>query len=104
MRSSPMLFAALLAAMSLATVVRANCGAEGCPLLREGLGAEPSRFAFDLRYQDVTQDKLWNGTTAASLSDLIAGADLHSAVELFTHTRSWVAEGAPSSPTECASQ
>ena len=88
--SSVMLFAVLLRAPAPAS---ATCGAEGCPLVREGLGAASSRFAFDLRYQDVTQDKLWNGTRAVSLSDVTAGAGLHSEIELFTRTRSWVAEG-----------
>lgn len=74
-------------------VVRANCCAEGCPLVRDGLGAIPRRFAFDLRYQDVTQDKLWSGGSAADLADVIADADTHGEVELYTRTRSWVAEG-----------
>ncbi len=88
-----MLATVLLAALLVPNAVRANCGAEGCPLVREGLGADPSRYAFDLRYQDVTQDRLWNGSHSASMADLIATAEAHSAVELFTHTRSWVGEG-----------
>jgi hypothetical protein len=81
------------AACCLAPVAaRANCGAEGCPLVREGLGAASSRFAVDLRYQDVTQDKLWSGNSETSLADAIAASDVHGEVELFTHTRSWVGE------------
>ncbi len=75
---------------------RATCGGEGCPLVREGLGAGASRFAFDLRYQDVTQDKVWNGTGTVALADVIAEAGLpgeHGEVEMYTRTRSWVAEG-----------
>ena len=71
----------------------ASCGAEGCPLVREGLGAAASRFAFDVCYQDVTQDKLWSGTNQVALADVIAGAQVHGEVELFTRTRSWVGEG-----------
>ena len=61
--SSAVLFAVLWLTPPAA---HANCGAEGCPLVREGLGSSPSRFAFDLRYQDVTQDKLWEGTRSIS--------------------------------------
>ena len=87
--SFSVLFSALCLVPSVAT---ASCGAEGCPLVREGLGAAPSRLAFDLRYQDVTQDKLWNGTSQATLADVIADARTHGEVELFTQTRSWVGE------------
>lgn len=86
---------AVVSALSMlaAAPAHATCGAEGCPLVRDGFGANPSRFAFDLRYQDVTQDQLWNGTGKTDLAEIIADAELHGEVELFTHTRSWVAEG-----------
>ena len=94
MRSIRISSTALFAVLWLTPLAaHANCGAEGCPLVREGLGSSPSRFAFDLRYQDVTQDKLWEGTRSISREDAIAAADLHGEVELFTHTRSWVGEG-----------
>lgn len=86
---------AVLCAVSflLPAAARATCGAEGCPLVRDGLGAGSSRYAFDLRFQDVTQDQLWNGTEKTTLADVVAGAGTHGEVELFTRTRSWVAEG-----------
>ena len=94
MRSSALVFIAVLAASLLAPVAaHATCGAEGCPFVRRGLGDDGGRFAFDLRYQDVQQDKLWSGSGEASLADIIADAELHGEVELFTRTRSWVAEG-----------
>ena len=94
MRSARLLAAAVLAlSMGVAAVSHATCGAESCPLVREGLGSSPKRFTFDLRFQDVTQDQLWNGTGKTDLAEIIAGADLHGEVELYTRTRSWVAEG-----------
>ncbi len=93
MRSLGQWVAALCVALCLTPFpAHANCGAEGCPLVRDGFGAAPRRFAFDLRYQDVTQDKLWDGTSEASLAGVIAASDVHGEVELFTHTRSWVGE------------
>ena len=86
----------LVAALSLglfAPAVHATCGAEGCPFVRDAFGVPGGRFAFDLRYQEVTQDALWNGSHEVTLADVIAGADVHGEVELFTRTKSWVAEG-----------
>ena len=82
-------------AMSLLvpTWSHATCGAEGCPLVRDGFGEAPSKLSFDLRFQDVTQDQLWNGSKKAELADIIADAEAHGEVELYTRTRSWVAEG-----------
>jgi hypothetical protein len=92
-RSPRLAFAIALATVLLTpTASRANCGAEGCPFVRRGLGTDVGRFGFDLRYQDVTQDKLWSGSNETSLDDIIAGTAQHGEVELFTHTRSWVAE------------
>ena len=87
--------AVLALALVAPAPARATCGAEGCPIVREGLGTGASRFAFDLRYQDVTQDRIWNGTGEAVLAEVIAAAGVpgaHGEVELFTRTRSWVAE------------
>lgn len=87
-----------LAAVLVPVRAHATCGAEGCPLVRDGFGHAASRFGFDLRYQDVTQDDPWSGNKKADLADLIAdaagplNAD-HGEVELYTRTRSWVAEG-----------
>jgi hypothetical protein len=61
--------------------------------VRDGFGASAKRFAFDLRFQDVTQDQLWSGTGKTELADIIGDAELHGEVELYTRTRSWVAEG-----------
>lgn len=84
--------ALLLLACAMPPAARANCGAEGCPFVRRGLNTEIGRLSFDLRYQEVTQDELWNGTSETTLDQVIAGAELHSEVELYTHTRSWVGE------------
>lgn len=85
--------ALLAAALWLAPrAAHANCGAEGCPLVRDGLGVTASRYALDVRYTDVMQDQLWNGTGPANLNDIIADAETHGEVELLTHTRSWVGE------------
>jgi len=82
----------LLLASTLATAVaQATCGAEGCPIVRPG--GTSDLYAFDLRYQEVTQDRLWNGSSATTLEALIAEADPHGEVELYTRTRAWVAEG-----------
>ena len=94
MRSVPMLAAVLLAsALFVPARAHATCGAEGCPLVRDGFGASAKRFAFDLRFQNVTQDQLWSGTAKTDLAEVIAGAESHGEVELYTRTRSWVAEG-----------
>src|SRR5262249_56748313 len=37
---------------------RANCGAEGCPFVRDSFGANRGRYSFDVRYQNVVQDQL----------------------------------------------
>jgi hypothetical protein len=88
------LVAALL--VGLAPRAHATCGAEGCPFVREGLGSPTGRFGFGLRYQEVTQDVLWDGSGEAKRADLvreIAFSGQHSELELFTRTKSWVAEG-----------
>ena len=83
---------ALAGAVLVPGLAFANCGAEGCPFVRRGLNNEFGRLSFDLRFQDVTQDKLWNGTSETTLDAVIADAEAHSEVELYTHTRSWVGE------------
>jgi hypothetical protein len=86
------LVVAALSLPLLAPAARATCGAEGCPFVRDAFGVPSGRFAFDLRYQEVTQDALWNGSHEVALADVISQADVHGEVELFTRTKSWVAE------------
>src|SRR5262245_5442822 len=93
MRRLPLPIAlALLSAALLPAAARATCGAEGCPFVRRGLNTEFGRLSFDLRYQEVTQDKLWNGTSETTIDEVLADAEQHGEVELHTHTRSWVGE------------
>ena len=87
------LLAAALVLTLVAPAARATCGAEGCPFVREAFGSGGGRFAFDLRYMDVTQDALWNGSREVDLADVISETEQHGEVELFTRTRSWVGEG-----------
>src|SRR6185436_5793963 len=95
MRALRSLFAALSVMALLAPAARATCGAEGCPFVRDAFGATRGRYSFDLRFQGVTQDELWNGTSSTSLADILADVDPreHSEVELFTKTETWTAEG-----------
>lgn len=79
--------------LGVPAIALANCGAEGCPFVRDAMHASHQRFSFDLRYQEVTQDQLWSGSEKTTLEDIIADAELHGEVELYTRTRSWVAEG-----------
>src|SRR5580765_3540256 len=71
---------------------RASCGAEGCPLVNRGLDGSYGRFGFDVRYQTVTQDKLWNGDHEITVDEAVADAGLGHEIELFTETHSWVGE------------
>lgn len=92
-RALGLALAVVLATLFVAPLAaRATCGAEGCPLVQRGLANDDGRFSFGLRYQDVTQDRLWRGTGEAALADIIADASPHREVELFTHSRSWAAE------------
>lgn len=71
-------------------VARATCGAEGCPLVLGG--AMDQRWSFDLRYQAVTQDKLWNGSAETNFAAVADDPDHGHEIEQLTRTRSWVAE------------
>ena len=82
----------LVCAVLVPGLALANCGAEGCPFVRHGLDTEYGRFSFDLRFQAVAQDKLWDGSSEITLDEAIKGAEQHGEVELYTHTRSWVGE------------
>jgi hypothetical protein len=90
--STPATLAAslLAAALALAGPPRAlaNCGAEGCPLDLRGFESSSRRWSFDIAYQRVEQDKLWDGTQEVTEPD----PDEH-ITELFTNTRSWVMNG-----------
>ena len=83
---------ALLCAFLAPAAAHATCGAEGCPFIRRGLVTGAGRFSFDLRYQDVTQDQLWNGTSETTLDEVILDAEQHGEVELYTRSQTWVAE------------
>jgi len=84
--------ALVVVAVLAPAAARAHCGAEGCPFVRRGLNTEVGRLSFDLRFQDITQDKLWSGTSETTIEDVIANTETHGEVELYTHTRSWVGE------------
>jgi hypothetical protein len=71
---------------------RASCGAEGCPLVNRGIDGSLGRFGFDVRYQSVTQDKLWSGDHEITLDEAVEDAGLAHEIELFTETHSWVGE------------
>src|SRR5205814_653120 len=77
----------------LAPAAHATCGAEGCPFVRDAFGTTRGRYSFDLRYQGVTQDQLWNGTSSTTVDEILAGAERHGEVELFTRSQTWTAEG-----------
>ena len=95
MRTLRSLFAALSVMTLLAPAARATCGAEGCPFVRDAFGTTRGRYSFDLRFQGVTQDDLWNGTSSTTLDDILADTSPseHSEVELFTKSQTWTAEG-----------
>jgi hypothetical protein len=93
MRTAGSLLVVLCAVTLLAPAARANCGAEGCPFVRDAFGASRGRYSFDVRYQYVTQDQLWNGSSPATLEEILGQADPHGEVELFTKSQTWTAEG-----------
>ena len=84
--------AALVAVSVVPSIARATCGAESCPLVRGGMGEGAERFAFDLRFQEVTQDRFWSAGHESSLEEVLTDAEAHGEVELYTRTRAWVAE------------
>jgi hypothetical protein len=93
MRLLRSLFAVAAVASLLAPAAHANCGAEGCPFVRDAFGATRGRYSFDLRFHGVTQDELWNGTSSTNIDDILASAERHGEVELFTKSQTWTAEG-----------
>jgi hypothetical protein len=80
------LSAALL--LVAAGAAQATCGAEGCPLDIRGPELAGSRFGFELGYQFVDQDKLWDGDDEAGPPD-----DEDHEVEVETRTSSVLATG-----------
>jgi len=62
-----------------------GCGMAGCPLEARGAGTAGSRFSFDLAYQSVDQNQLWDGSGATAV-----GATAAHTVDLETRTRAWV--------------
>ena len=71
----------------------ANCGAEGCPFVRRGLNTEYGRLSFDLQLPgrhpgQAVERHVWGRRSTT----VIADAEAHGEVELYTHTRSWVGE------------
>ena len=80
-----------LAFVALAFAARsahATCGAEGCPLDIRGPEVGAARFGFELGYQFVDQDKLWDGDEEAGPQ----APDEHE-VEVRTRTNSVLATG-----------
>lgn len=93
MRVPRTLSLALTAVTLMASAAHATCGAEGCPFVRDSFGAVRGRYSFDVRYQYVVQDQLWNGSSSATLDEILAGAEPHGEVELYTKSQTWTAEG-----------
>lgn len=90
--------AILLAGLALAAgEARASCSVEGCSFIRSGIETRPDRVSFGFRFEGITQDELWEGSSAADLDHLIEHAfesgGQHNELELFTKTRSFVVEG-----------
>jgi hypothetical protein len=93
MRLVRSLVLAVSAALCLAPAAHATCGAEGCPFVRDSFGAGRGRYSFDLRFQGVTQDELWNGNSSTTIDEILAGSETHGEVELYTKSQTWMAEG-----------
>lgn len=90
-RSLALVWFVSLFSVVTAVPAHATCGAESCPLVSDALHAG-GRFAFDVRVQETTQDQLWNGTASTTLADIVAGAESHGEIELYTRTRTVLAE------------
>ena len=71
-----------------AGVSRASCGAEGCPLDVRGPEVAGAHYGFELGYQYVDQDKLWDGDSEAGAPTV----DDHE-VEVETRTNTMLATG-----------
>jgi hypothetical protein len=80
----------LAAALALAGPTRAvaNCGAEGCPLSPHALEASARRWTLDLTFQNVDQDRTWDGTHESTEPEPVGHV-----TELFTKTQTWSLNG-----------
>jgi hypothetical protein len=91
--------ASLLVALALlAARPAAACTAEGCWYQHDALGPHARRATLTVRFEQVTQDLLWNGDAEAdrdqSVRDMyFSGGSRHEALELYTHTRAWILDG-----------
>ena len=65
LRGALVAFVFALGCCLTAKAARASCGAEGCPLEVRGPELMGNHFGFDLGYQYVNQDKLWDGNGEA---------------------------------------
>lgn len=81
-RPLPLLAAFLT--LAVAVPVRANCGAEGCPLSPLGPEASGGRFSLDVGHQFIEQDRL----EGSGEHEHDAAADA-ATVEILTRTRAW---------------
>jgi hypothetical protein len=67
---------------------RANCGAEGCPFAPQGPEAAHGRYSFDVAYQAINQDRLWqNGHAISEEEALAAEGGIGHILEQETRTR-----------------
>jgi hypothetical protein len=79
---------AMVFTVLLACPAHATCGAEGCPLDIRGPEVGAARFGFELGYQFVDQDKLWDGDSEAGPQ----APDEHE-LEVETRTKTVLATG-----------
>jgi len=61
--------------------------------VRDSFGASRGRYSFDVRFQSVVQDQLWNGSSPATIEEILSTAERHGEVELYTRSQSWIGEG-----------
>ncbi len=68
---------ALLAVLLLVppAPLRASCGADDCPLTLKGAHGAGGRFAFDLSYQYIDQDRIRVGTHPGAVAELPSPED-----------------------------
>jgi hypothetical protein len=87
-----------LAALALAPGLAQACSAENCPFQREALGTQARRATVALRFEQSTQDQLWDGGAEANRDQLIrdrffSSTGRHDALELYTRTSAWILDG-----------
>jgi hypothetical protein len=88
--SLPLSLTLLLAVALLAPAppARANCGAEGCPISARGPESSGGRFSVHLRWQEIDQDRHWDGDHEVSAADALRlEGGLGHVLEQSTHTR-----------------